>query len=94
MAMACRNEASASHESSEERASKSSPCVGKGGYEGRPALEAGQRVLLDGQGMEPGADAMRLPLPFRDAGELLGEVGLPEGDMADPADPEDHDQFR
>ena len=40
--------------------------VGEGGYQGRPALEAGQRILLDGQGMEPGAQAMGLRLPLVD----------------------------
>ena len=57
-------------------------------------LEAGQRVLLDRQRMQPGAQAMRLLLPLGLAGELGGEVRLPEGDVADPADAEHRHQLR
>lgn len=36
---------------------------------------------------------MGLGFPLIDLGELLGEVGFPEGDVANPADPEDHLEF-
>ncbi len=50
-------------------------------------------ILLDGQRVQPRTDAVGLGLPVVQAREFAGEVGLPEGDMANPADPEDHDQL-
>ena len=68
--------------------------VGERRHQRRPAAEAGQRVLLDRQRVQPGAEAVRLPLPLGLAGELRGEVRLPEGDVADPADAEHRHQLR
>ena len=48
--------------------------VGVGGNEGGATLEAGDGVLLDGEGVEDGADAVGLGLPVLDAIELGGEV--------------------
>ena len=67
--------------------------VGEGRDQGRAALEAGERVLLDRQRVQPGAQSMRLSFPFGHARELIGEMRLPEGDVADPPDAEDHDQL-
>ena len=41
-------------------------CVGKRRDESRPALEARQSVLFDGERMELGTESMRLLLPFVD----------------------------
>ena len=67
--------------------------IGEGRDECRSALEARQRVLLDRERMELRAEAMCLLLPFVDGRELTGEVWLPEGDVADATDAEDHAQL-
>lgn len=62
--------------------------VGPGRDERRPALETGNGVLLDGERMQFGAQAIILTLPFCLGRELLREVRLPEGTVKDASDPE------
>ena len=67
--------------------------IGKSGNERRATLEAGQGVLFDCEGMEPRTDPMRLCCPFGNVGEFFSEMRLPEGDVTNPPDSEDHDQL-
>ena len=67
--------------------------IGEGRYERGAALEAGQRVLLDGEWMQLRTEAVCLLFPFIDGRELTGEVRFPEGDVANASDAEDHAQF-
>ena len=59
--------------------------VGERRHQRGPAAKARQGVLLDGQRMEAGAQAMRLLPPLVDAGELGRKMRLPKSDMTDPA---------
>lgn len=68
--------------------------VGERGDQGCPALEAGQGVLFDGQGMERSTQAVGLGFPGWQVRVIGGKVRLPERDVAHPADSEDNDQFR
>src|SRR5213083_1250454 len=65
--------------------------VGPAGDEGEAAVEAVQAVLLDGEGVEVDADAVRLLLPLRN-GQAVGQVRLPEGDVTGAADAVDGDE--
>ena len=60
----------------------------------RAAAERGDGVLLDGERVEAGAEAVRLGAPLVGGGELPRKVRLPEGDVKDPPDPVHHHEAR